>query len=63
MNLKLLKEIIENKMIGLINDVIKYLEIFKIFFKNDMENKVKVLFENFDSEVFKLISFLLRVMY
>lgn len=50
-------------MIGLINDVIKYLEIFKIFFKNDMENKVKVLFENFDSEVFKLISFLLRVMY
>lgn len=59
----LLKEMIENKMIGLINDVIKYLEIFKIFFKNDMENKVKVLFENFDSEVFKLISFLLRVMY
>lgn len=59
----LLKEMIENKIIGLINDVFKYLEIFKIFFKNDMENKVKVLFENFDSEVFKLISFLLRVMY
>lgn len=61
--MKLIKEMMENKMIGLINDVIKYLEIFKIFFKNDMENKVKVLFENFDSEVFKLISFLLRVMY
>lgn len=59
----LLKEMIENKIIGLINDVFKYLEIFKIFFKIDMENKVKVLFENFDSEVFKLISFLLRVMY
>lgn len=59
----LLKEMIENKIIGLINDVFKYLEIFKIFFKNDMENKVKVLFENFDSEIFKLISFLLRVMY
>lgn len=59
----LLKEMIENKIIGLINDVFKYLEFFKIFFKNDMENKVKVLFENFDSEVFKLISFLLRVMY
>lgn len=59
----LLKEMIENKIIGLINDVIKYLKIFKIFFKNDMENKVKVLFENFDSEIYKLISFLLRVMY
>lgn len=59
----LLKEMIENKIIGLINDVFKYLEFFKIFFKNDMENKVKVLFENFDSEVFKLISFLLRVRY
>lgn len=59
----LIKEKMEINMIGLINDVIKYLEIFKIFFKNEMENKVEVLFVNFDNEICKLKNFLLRVMY
>lgn len=62
-NLKLTKETMENKTTGLINDAIKHLETLKTSFKNDMENKVKALSENFDSEVSKLTSLLSRVMH
>uniref|UniRef100_K1PIR3 Tripartite motif-containing protein 2 n=1 Tax=Magallana gigas TaxID=29159 RepID=K1PIR3_MAGGI len=57
------KETIENKTTGLINDALKHLETLKTSFKNDMENKVKALSENFDSEVSKLTSLLSRVMH
>lgn len=62
-NLKLSKETIENKTTGLINDAIKHLETLKTSFKNDMENKVKALSENFDSEICKLTNLLSRVMH
>lgn len=63
LNLKLSKETIENKTIGLINDAIKHLETLKSSFQNEMENKVEVLSANFENEICKLTSLLSRVMH
>lgn len=62
-NLKLSKETMENKTIGLINDAFKHLETLKTSFQNEMENKVKALSENFDSEICKLTNLLSRVVH